>query len=152
MANEIQTKLDAVSGVTVTLASLADGNARASAAKTNTNNRPAGLLQCLVTTGTGPTDGTIVEIYLLRDNGSGIETDGWGGTDAAITIENASLLGTLVSDGSNNQGMEEQFDTAPLGPLGDEYGYAFKNETGAALNATGGNHSIEEQLYLPEIQ
>lgn len=155
MANEIRTKFDVTTGFTITLASLANGSARQSTMIDNTNNRPAMLVYLRIRSGAiAPTAGAIYEIYLLRGDAAAptYRTDGAGAVDAAITIENAQLLGTIVVTATINKDFFGDFDSAPLGPLGFEFGIAVKNNSGQALNATEGNHIKEFALYLPEIQ
>lgn len=148
---------------TITLASLAAGASRQS---TLINNKvsinadgsgfPAAIVYVIIDSGAvAPTAGRLYEIYLLRgDNplASNYRTDAAGATDAAITIENAQLLGTIVVTATANKKFYGEFDTAPLGPLGPEWGIAVKNNTDQALNATEGNHLKEFSYYIPEAQ
>ena len=153
MANEIITKRDAVSTFTITLAALANAAARQSTMITNTNDRPAMITQWKIQSGgTAPTAGAVYELFLLRGNGSGYRTDNAGAADAAITIENAQLLGTIVVTATTNKNFFGDFDTAPLGPLDEEFGIAVRNSSGQALNGTEGNHTKQFELYLPEVQ
>lgn len=150
MANEIQTKLDAWTDFTITLASLASAAGRQSTIVTNTNKRPAALVLVRISPGTAPTAGTVYEIYLLRGDGTN-RTDLAGASDAALSPVNAQLLGVLVNPGSTTD-VEDVFDTAPLGPLGTEWGILVKNATNQALDGTEGNHIKKYATYLPEIQ
>jgi len=153
MPNEIRTKLDAFANFTITLASLASGAARQSTILTNPNQRPAALINLRLQSGAAPAAGTIYELYLLRsDNITTYRTDNAGAADAAITIVNAQLIGTIVVTNSLNTNFYGDFDTSPLGPLGPAWGIAVKNSTDQALNATEGNHVKEYATYLPEIQ
>jgi len=153
MANEIQTKLDAFANFTITLASLASGAARQSTIITNPNRRPAALINLRINSGNAPSAGTIYELYLIRsDNITTYRTDNAGAADAAITIVNAQLLGTIVVTNNANTNFYGDFDTSPLGPLGPAWGIAVKNSTDQALNAAEGNHVKEYATYLPEIQ
>lgn len=153
MANEIRTKLDAFANFTITLASLASGSARQSTIITNPNQRPAALINLRINSGNAPAAGTIYELYLLRsDNITTYRTDNAGAADAAITIVNAQLIGTIVVTNNANTNFYGDFDTSPLGPLGPAWGIAIKNSTDQALNATEGNHVKEYATYLPEIQ
>lgn len=153
MANEIQTKLDAWTNFTITLAALAAGSARQSTIIANPNKRPAALVNLRIQSGNAPSAGTIYEIYLLRGDGiPSYRTDGAGAVDAAITIGNAQLMSTIVVTNNANTNFYGDFDTAPLGPLGTQWGIAVKNSTDQALNATEGNHIKEYATYLPEIQ
>jgi hypothetical protein len=154
MANEIRTKFDAVAGITITLASLASSSARQSTIVANANNRAAAVIYLRIQSGAAaPAAGTIYEIYLLRTDGvTTYRSDGAGAADAAITIVNAQILGTIVVTNNLNTNFFGDFDTAPLGPLGPGWGIAVKNNTDQPLNATEGNHLKEFAYYLPEIQ
>lgn len=153
MANEIRTKLDAWTNFTITLAALAAGSARQSSIVSNPNQRPAALVNLKIQSGNAPAAGTIYEVYLLRGDGVvNYRTDGAGAVDAAITIVNAQLMGTMVVTNNANTNFYGDFDTAPLGPLGTQWGIAVKNSTDQALNGTEANHVKEYATYLPEIQ
>jgi hypothetical protein len=152
MANEIRTKPITRATFTITLASLADASARQSDLISNSNNYPAALVFLDIQSGgSAPTAGTVYEVYLLRSDGTKA-TDGAGASDAAITIENAPLLGTIVVTNSTNKHFYGEFDTAALGPLGTSWGIAVKNSTGQALHATEGNHTKAYTYYVPEVQ
>lgn len=152
-ASEIRAALDARATFTITLASLADGSARQSDIITNTNERPAAIVYLDIESGgTAPTAGALYEVYLLRGDGTGANTDGAGASDAAITIENAQLLGTIVVTATANKQFRAEFDTWPLGPLGLKWGIAVKNSSGQALNATEANHVKAYTYYVPEAQ
>jgi hypothetical protein len=154
MANEIRTKFDGLQYFTCTLAGLASGNARQSTIVTNPNARFAALISIRIQTGNvAPTTGTVYELFLIRDDGSGnYKTDMAGTTDAAITISNAQLIGTIVVNNSANAYFTGDFDTAPLGPLGANWGIAIRNSTDQAIGVTESNMCKEWQYYLPEIQ
>jgi hypothetical protein len=118
----------------------------------NTNLRPAALVHLKITSGgAAPTAGTVYEVYLLRGDGT-IRDDGAGASDAAITIENAMLLGTIVVTANTAKAFYGVFDTAPLGPLGLSWGIAVKNSSGQALSSTEGDHVKGYTYYVPEIQ
>lgn len=154
MPNEIQAKFDAVANFTITLASLANNAARQSTMITNTLQRPAALIYLRIQSGgSAPTAGAIYEVYLLRGDSSGTyRTDGAGASDAAITIENAQLIGSIVVTANTNKNFYGDFDTWPLGPLGYQWGIAVRNTSGQSLNGTEGNHIKEYGTYLPEVQ
>lgn len=153
MANEIRTKFDAVAAFTITLASLASAAARQSTIVTNNLNRAAAIIYLRIKSGNAPTAGAVYELYLIRDDGvTTYRTDNAGAADAAITIENAQLIGTIVVTATANKQFYGDFDTAPLGPLGPKWGIAVKNTSGQALNATEGDHLKTYAYYLPEIQ
>jgi len=153
MSREIQTKTDAFSGVTMTCAALAAGAARQSSFLTNTNQRPAFLFFLRLQSGAvAPTAGTIYELFLLRANTSNQRTDNAGSSDAAITINNAQLIGTLQVTANTNTNFADVFDSAPLGKLGVNFAVAVRNSTNQALNGTETNHVKQYSLYLPDIQ
>lgn len=154
MANEIRTKFDAVSTFTISLAGLGSNASRQSTIVTNSNNRASALVYMRIRSGNGaPNAGTVYLVYLLRDDGvTTLRTDGAGTTDAAITIVNAQLLGTIVVTNNANTNFYGEFDTAALGPLGPKWGIAVTNQTNQSLDATEGNHIKEYAYYLPEIQ
>ncbi len=105
--------------------------------------------------GVAPTAGKVYEVYLLRGDdpsSSAYRTDGAGASDAAITIENAQLLGTIVVTNNAAKNFFGEFDTAPLGPLGPEWGIAIKNATDQSLDTTESNHLKEFSYYVPEAQ
>lgn len=150
------TKHDAAGSFTITLSSLASGSARQSTMVANaSSSRKAALIFMLIESGgSAPTAGAVYEIFLLRaetNSSPTYRTDGAGASDAAITIENAPLLGTIVVTASTNKNFFGDFDTAPLGPLGTQFGIAVRNSSGQALHATEGNHLKMYQLYLPEV-
>lgn len=150
--NKIAITLRSRAALTKTLASLAAGSSRQTTMVSNTNNDPAALVFVKLRSGAvAPTAGRVYEIYLLRGDGTN-RTDGAGATDAAITIENAPLLGTIVVTATTAKDFYGEFDTAPLGPLGAEYGIAVKNATDQALDATESNHVIAVTPYIPDIQ
>jgi hypothetical protein len=156
MASEIRTKPITKATFTCTLASLANGSARQSTMINNSNNYPAALVTMKIKSGAvAPTVGTVYEVYLLRGDdasSSTYRTDGAGASDAAITIENAQLLGTIIVTATTNKVFYGDFDTAALGPLGPEWGIAVKNSSGQALHATEGDHLKGYVYYVPEAQ
>jgi hypothetical protein len=154
MANEIRTKFDAVANFTITLAGLASTTARQSTIVANANNRGAAVVYLKIQAGAAaPAAGTIYEVYLLRDDGVTVyRSDNAGAADAAITIVNAQIMGTIVVTNTANGFFFGDFDTAPIGPLGPKWGIAIKNSTDQALGVTEANHVKEFAYYLPEIQ
>jgi len=156
MANEIRTKPIAKATFTMTLASLASGSARQSTMVANSNNYPAAIVTLKIrSSGSAPTVNTTYDVYLIRGDDASSSTyrsDGAGASDAAITIENAQFLGSIVVTASTNKDFYGEFDTAPLGPLGPEWGIAVKNNSGQALNSTEGNHLKGYVCYVPEVQ
>ena len=156
MANEIRIKPITKATFTITLASLTNTSARQSTMINNSSNYPAAIVYLRIESGgTAPTAGAVYEVYLLRGDdaaSSTYRTDNAGATDAAITIENAQLLGTIIVTATINKNFYGEFDTAFLGILGPEWGIAIKNSSGQTLFATEGNHFKGYVYYVPEIQ
>jgi hypothetical protein len=154
MANQIQTKFDAVETFTITLAGLAANASRQSTIVANANNRAAAIIYLYLKTGAAaPSAGTCYFIHLLRDDGvTNYRTDNAGAADAAITINNAPLLGTIVVTNSANTVFWGDFDTSPLGPLGPKWGIAIDNGTDQAANGVEASFLKEYAYYYPEIQ
>lgn len=152
MSHEIQTVLDGWNNFTQTLASLASGSARQSTIVANTLNRPGALFNYRIKSGAvAPTAGAVYEIFLIRGDGTR-RTDNAGASDAAITVVNAQLVGTLQVTANTATNFTEEYDTAPLGKLGTEFGSIVRNSSGQALDATEANHVKEYNLYLPVVQ
>lgn len=154
MANEIRLKNIAKATFTLTLASLANGSGRQSTLIDNSSNDyPQAMVFLKIrSSGTGPTAGAVYEVYLIRGDdpsSSTYRTDGAGASDAAITIENATLLGTIVVTNSTNKDFYGEFLAQNLGP---EWGIAVRNASGQALNATEGNHYKGYVYLVPEVQ
>jgi hypothetical protein len=154
--SEIRVKPVAEAAFTVTLAALANSTAgvgRQSTLLTNSNNYPAALVSVKLTSHatSAPTAGALAYVYLLRDVGT-IADDAAGASDAALTVENAPLLGTIVFTANANKAFYGIFDTGPLGPLGPTWGIAIVNSSGQALHVTEGNHGAFYAYYVPEAQ
>ena len=101
----ILTVNDASLTFTQTLAALATGSARQSSVIDNSVlKRPAANVFYLIESGAAaPTAGAIYEIFLYRREDTAtaagtscVADDGAGTADAAITVENSQLIGTLV--------------------------------------------------------
>ena len=156
MASEIRIKPITKATFTMTLASLANGSARQSTMIANSNNYPAAMVTLRIKSGgSAPTAGTTYAVYLLRGDDASSSTfrsDNAGASDAAITIENAVLIGTITVTATTAKNFYAEFDTAPFGPLGPEWGIAVKNNTGNALSSTEGDHLKGYYYYVPEAQ
>lgn len=130
---------------TITLASLASsvvGVGRQSTLVTGNTARSA-LIAVKFTVGTTPTANTLIYVYLIRGDGT-LNDDGAGASDAALTVINAPLLGTiLVPAATSNTAYTALFDTKFLGSLGPSFGIAVVNSTAVTANATGGNFTAE---------
>lgn len=146
MSSIISANFGTATALTITLASLASsaaGVGRQSTLVDNTTTQFQKIhLYWKIATGTTPTVSTPISIYLLKaDKASSADTitDGAGASDAGLTVVSAKQIdGTVVSATSN---VEYQGDCVINNP-GPCWGVAVVQGTGAALNATGGNHAI----------
>jgi hypothetical protein len=152
MVNAILTPFESEGTFTITVASLANGAGRSSAKITNSGEFPAAIITVKLTSGTtAPTLNRTYKVYLLRDAGT-LATDGWGGTDAAFTPENAKVIGQIKVTATASKAFYIDIDTSDFGPLGPEWGIAIYNDSGQALHSTAGNHSAHYRYYYPEVQ
>lgn len=150
--NTILDKVAARATFTITIDGLTNGSARQSTMVSNASAAQSRALVWLIieSNGSAPTAGSVYEIYLLRSNGTEAD-DNAGASDAAITIENAPLLGTIVVTATTNKNFYGCFDTAPLGPLGTSWGIAVKNSTGQSTHAATST-SVASYMYVaPDI-
>jgi len=135
-----------IADFTITLASLGNsttGVGRQSTLIDNTSNLyESALVSVMFTVGTTPTANTPILVYLIRsdNNGTPIADDGAGTSDAALTIKNANLIGTIINPAAtSNTAYSGVFDTVSLGSLGPRWGIAIVNSTGVTANSTAGN-------------
>jgi len=148
----LTTTYDTADTITITLASLADGSFRQSASFDNTtDNFVDALIGGKIMTGTSPSvnKSINVSIYATYDNGTTF-TGGASGSDAAYTADGEESLfnriATILVDATSDQqyvwgprSVKELFG----GVLPSDFGIIVENDTGAALNSTGGNHEIK---------
>ena len=152
MPNIIKAEHDAPVTMTITLASLADAGARQSDMVDNTDNAQMIRIFFEIKTGTSPTVNTIIEFYLLtadQHTTPNIITDGAGASDAGITIESAPLVNAVTVDSNSDKTYQDSF---LIRNPGASWGIAVKNNTGVALNSTGGNHEMTFVAENQEVQ
>lgn len=153
MPSEIRLKPLAKQTFTITLASLSNGSARQSTMINNTDNYPMAMVYLKIRSGaTAPSANGTYEVYLIRSNDTSspeYRSDGAGASDAAITIENAELIGTIVVTANANKDFYGEFLAQNLGP---QWGIAIRNNSGQALNATESNHYKGYVYLVPEAQ
>lgn len=139
--------------ITITLASLASGSARASTAVDNTTNLFTDALATVkVKTSTGTTSGqkaANVYAYATTDGGT-TYTEGATGTDAAITLTsptNAVFLGAISTAAASTTYVGGPWSIAAAfgGSLPAVWGIIVENQSGVAMDSTGGNHSATFQ-------
>jgi hypothetical protein len=139
----------AVTTMTITLASLASSVAGVGRQSTIVDNTSTKFLSALVnvkvTVGTTPTANTPIYVYLIRSNADGtpIQDDGSGASDAALTVVNSPLLGVInCPAATSDTAYYGIFDTSALGPLGPKWGIAVVQSTVTNFNSTAGNHIV----------
>ena len=157
MANAILAKpaTGGQTALTISLASLASSTAgvgRQSTIVDNTSLRYQRLyINAKIKLGTSPTGSKGVYLYLIRDDGNGVRDDAAGASDAALTVLNCPLIGTLADKAAPATGdvLQRTFVVENPGP---KWGVAVVHDTVAALDSTGGNHVIGYVGENPEVQ
>jgi len=155
MANEIKSKWAAKADFTITLASLGNAAGRQSTMLANASPSNARVkISAKITTnnGSNPTQYSTVDFYLLRGNAGSptVVTDGAGASDAAITVANATPVGSILIT-TTNQSTAYQADFM-VEDVGIYWGIAVVNRTGQALHSTAGNHVVTYEYMNPEVQ
>ena len=143
--------------VTITPASLADGSYRQSASISNTTDLFVDVaIGGKITTGASPTANKEILIYAYGSvGGTAIFSGAASGSDAAYSPtansnenQNLLLLGVISTGSAANHTYEfGPFSLAQAfgGIMPSNWGIVIRNNTGAALHATGSNHDIEYQ-------
>ena len=152
MPNIIKAEHDAPVTMTITLASLADAGARQSTMVDNNDDAQMIRIFFEIKTGTTPTANKTIEFYLLtadKHTTPNIITDGAGSVDAGITVESAPLVNAVTVDNVSDKTYQDSF---LIRNPGASWGIAVKNNTGVALNSTGGNHEMTYVIENQEIQ
>lgn len=160
MANQILQSFGDSTALSITLASLADGAGRVSAAVAAAAPAPAKLAVFYkITTGSSaPTAGTSVAFFLVR--GDDHETEhrdgGVGATDSALAdAENFKLAnaGNLVhAFAVTNATAKAYVGSFVIENPGPDYQIAVVNGIGQALDSTEGNHYVRVRTVSDEVQ
>ncbi len=130
---------------TITIASLANAAGRASTAiDESTNLYVSADVRVKIKTNAAGTSATgYVAVYLVRSEDGTNFDDGFGGTDGAFTAVNATLLGYITAN-ANATTYQAVFDLQQLGiTLPRKWCIGIMNQSGAALDATAGNHEVK---------
>lgn len=139
--------------MTCTLASLANNSARETTAIDNSSNLfQEALVAGKVKSGASGVSATgVVNVYAYAsaDNGTNY-TEGATGSDAAITLTsptNLRLIGVINVVANATTYKWGPFPVSPAfgGILPEKWGLVFENKSAAALDSTGGNHSVYYQ-------
>lgn len=147
MPSAILEKFGTATAMTITLASLSNSSSGIGRQSTIVDNTTARYQDVIVFAkiklGTSPTANQAIYFYLIRDDGvTNIRTDGAGATDAALTIRNAELVGTLITGAAPATG-DTLSDGFLIKSVGPKFGIAVVNNSGVNLDATAGNHLLE---------
>jgi len=135
-----------VTPFTITVASLGSSTTGVGRQSTMVDNSATAYPRVKVLTkiklGTSPGANAAIFVYAIRGDGAGLRDDNAGASDAALTVKNAELLGSLSTGSSPSTGdvLTKEFD---LVSPGKEFGIAIFQNTGAALDSTAGNHTVE---------
>lgn len=121
-------------GVTITLASLANGSTATSNAIDNSTNKflSANVRVKVRTNAAGTSATGSVSVFLVRSTDGGTDYDDSTGT----------FLGSLPTI-ANATTYTRTFSTSLVGELGSHWRVAVVNNSGAALDSTAGNHEVE---------
>lgn len=155
MANEIKALLGNNTALTITIASLNTvlvGSVQGQQSSTVSNT--SDLFQKIhiyaqVTTGTSPTADKSIKMYQMTSDGAGYYTDGGGGKDSVLTVVNANLIAAVATDATSDKAYTLE---ATINNPGAEWGVVVVQDTGKALNTTGGNHFVRYTGENPEVQ
>lgn len=158
MANEIKAKFSgtppASTAMTISLGSLASSTAGVGRQTTIVDNTTARYqaveVFVKITQGTSPTGNKFVYVYGIRSDGT-LRSDGAGASDAGLTVLSAELIGVMPNKSSPSTG-DVLIGSFIFENPGPEWGIAIVHDTVAALNSTGGNHSVSYIGINPEVQ
>jgi len=157
MANKILDLFGSSTAFAITIASLASsttGVGRQSDILDNSTSRE----QCVriwakIKQGTSPTGNRSAYLYLIADdnNGTNHRTDGAGASDAALTIQNAPLIGVMrnKSTAATGELLYGEFLVRIAAP---KWGIILVHDTVVALDSTAGNHWLRYSYVSPEVQ
>jgi len=131
-----QTKFSNSNTITITLASLADGAVATSSTIDNSTNKfITADIQIKTRTSTGTSSIGGLTLFFLRSADGGTTFDSVGSGNLEILAAY-----TLDSDSTDYRFSAE---TSRLGLLPDFWRIAVQNDSGAALDSTASNHSVE---------
>lgn len=155
MSTNIGTQYGSATAITCTLASLSSGNSRQSASVTTTNGIATGIgyedvaVQLEVKTAASSTSSTgYVTVFIAASlDGGTTFTGGATGSDAAYTTNGDEIvLGSFVANANATKFYGGPWSVrAALGFIPQQFSIIVQNNTGAALDATEGNHLKQYQ-------
>lgn len=153
--------------LTITLASLATSATRvagreATALDNGSNKFLDYLISGKVTTGTSPTDGRQIDIWIIPAmDDTPTWPDVFDGTDSDETATSTGVLaacGVLAASISTNNTSDRTYPFAPFsvralfgGSCPQDFTIFVTHDTGVNLNATGSNHAIYAQPVYENV-
>jgi hypothetical protein len=152
MAVTSTTVYGGVVALTITLASLANSATagRQSTVVDNTSDVAIdSIVQVKVTTGTTPTNGNLIQVWAFGTADGTNYSGGAGTTDAGFTptnVNNMRLLESFTVTSTSNityVSGSHSIANAFGGTMPRKWGIFVLNNSGVALNATAGNHSVQ---------
>lgn len=133
--------------MTITLASLANNAGRCSTAIDNqTTLANSATIRVLIKTAGTMADPNSFSVYLVKSVDGTNFTDGFGGTDSALSPINADLLGVFTAP-TTGTSYSVDCETSLYGPLPPKWAIAVVNNTGAAFDATAENFAVSYTLH-----
>lgn len=135
--------------LTCTLASLANGSARASTAVDNSSNLYSDVLLLLKIKagGSGVTSTGYVNVYAYGTaDGGTTYSEGVSGSDAGVTLTsppNVRLIGVIAMVATSTTYYSPLMSVASAfgGVMPDHWGIIIENKSGGAFDSTEGNHA-----------
>ena len=139
----IKQTLATSTSITIFPASVTNGNGRASTAIDNSSNLYLSAdVYLKLKSGASSTSATgYVDIYLIRSEDGTTYDDNFGGSDAAYTPANATLLGRMAMV-ANATTYYMVVNTEQAGSLPRKWCIGIVNNSGGTLDATGGSHAV----------
>jgi hypothetical protein len=139
----LRPQFSASTALTVTLANLASSAAQVGRQATLVDNSVERYdlihLQGRVTTGTSPTTGRAISVWLIKGDGTR-RTDGAGASDAAFTAVSARLLKLIGTGATSDKAYD--WDAVIVNP-GPEWGIAITHDTAVNLK----NNAADQWVY-----
>lgn len=158
MASDIKSKYGTSNqSISITLASLANAGARSGLAVDNTTDLFLdALVQIKIKSGASSVlSSGYVEVYAYATADGGTTYPEGAGTDVGVTLTippNIRTIGRLnvVANATTYKSSPMSVAAAFGGILPDHWGIIIENQTGAALDSTGGNHAALYQGVLAQ--
>lgn len=139
---------------TITLSSLTNGSGRVSTLVDNsTVQAPKYKVGVKMKSGSvAPTAGATYDVYLVQFDATTsptIATDGAGVTDAALTVNSARPIGSLILTANTATTFQAWFT---VDDPGNFFAIAIVNSSGQTTDTTAGNHVVELYPLIPQAQ